>query len=395
MKIGRELNIFLFSINLLLKRKSSYYIFLILTVLVFFIASASFITASIKKELILTHEELPDIVIQRVIGGRQQYVHMDYIDKIVSIPGIKSILPRVWGYYYFDYSGVNFSIVGIDPLEPFYKKSLEESIKHIKIDELTIRDDWMILGNGVRSLFSDIGYLDYAYFKKPDGEYVKLRRFDYLNGESAIFTNDIILISQKMARTLLGMDEDYVTDIAVNVYNKNEVVTIAAKIRDILKDVRTVTKKDILNSYQNVFNYKLGFFITLFGVLFFTMMVIVIDKLGGLSETEKLEIGVLKATGWTTSDVLRLKFYESSFLVLQAYIMGVLLSMIYVYLLKAPIMMNMFNGYATLKTEYQLIFAVDFKTLFFVFIAIVPFYIAAIIIPTYRIATLDTYEVFK
>ncbi|ADR18724.1 ABC transporter permease [Calditerrivibrio nitroreducens] len=395
MKLGREFNIFLFSINLLLKRKSSYYIFLILTVLVFFIASASFITASIKKELILTHEELPDIVIQRVIGGRQQYVHMDYIDKIVSIPGIKSILPRVWGYYYFDYSGVNFSIVGVDPLEPFYKKSLEESIKHIKIDELTRRDDWMILGYGVRSLFSDIGYVDYAYFKKPDGEYVKLRRFDYLNGESAIFTNDIILISQKMARTLLGMDEDYVTDIAVNVYNKNEVVTIAAKIRDILKDVRTVTKKDILNSYQNVFNYKLGFFITLFGVLIFTMVVIVIDKLGGLSETEKLEIGVLKATGWTTLDVLRLKFYESSFLVLQAYIMGVLLSMIYVYLLKAPIMMNIFNGYATLKTEYQLIFAVDFKTLFFVFIAVVPFYIAAIIIPTYRIATLDTYEVFK
>lgn len=338
---------------------------------------------------------MPDIVIQRVIGGRQQYVHMDYIDKIVSIPGIKSILPRVWGYYYFDYSGVNFSIVGVDPLEPFYKKSLEESIKHIKIDELTRRDDWMILGYGVRSLFSDIGYVDYAYFKKPDGEYVKLRRFDYLNGESAIFTNDIILISQKMARTLLGMDEDYVTDIAVNVYNKNEVVTIAAKIRDILKDVRTVTKKDILNSYQNVFNYKLGFFITLFGVLIFTMVVIVIDKLGGLSETEKLEIGVLKATGWTTLDVLRLKFYESSFLVLQAYIMGVLLSMIYVYLLKAPIMMNIFNGYATLKTEYQLIFAVDFKTLFFVFIAVVPFYIAAIIIPTYRIATLDTYEVFK
>lgn len=35
MKLGREFNIFLFSINLLLKRKSSYYIFLILTVLVF------------------------------------------------------------------------------------------------------------------------------------------------------------------------------------------------------------------------------------------------------------------------------------------------------------------------------------------------------------------------
>jgi len=81
---------------------------------------------SIKKELMITHDELPDIVVQKVIGGRQQYINIENIDKIVNIPGIKNIVPRIWGYYFFEYSNINFSVIGIDPLEPFYKRSLEE-----------------------------------------------------------------------------------------------------------------------------------------------------------------------------------------------------------------------------------------------------------------------------
>jgi hypothetical protein len=72
MKITKELRIFLFALTLTAKRKTSYFIFLILTILVFLISAATFITESIKKELFITHEELPDIVIQKVIGGRQQ-----------------------------------------------------------------------------------------------------------------------------------------------------------------------------------------------------------------------------------------------------------------------------------------------------------------------------------
>ncbi len=394
-KVNKEFRIFLFSLSLLVKRKTSFFIFIILTVLIFLVSSASFITESIKKELLITHDELPDIVVQKVVGGRQQYISLESIDRIVDIPGIKHIYPRVWGYYFFDYANVNFSVVGIDPLEPSYKKSLEDALKGLEVKKMIQNDDWMILGYGVGRLFRDIGYNDGAYFKMADGEYLKLKPFAFLDKKSAIFTNDIVLVSKDAARKMLGIDENLCTDIAITVYNKNEIVLIASKIRDQLKNVRTITKNDVLNSYKNVFNYKSGFFITLFGILLFTMMLIVVDKLSGLSETEKLEIGVLKATGWTTSDVLKLKFYEASFLVVEAYITGVAISLVYVYLLKAPIMIDIFSGYGSLKLNYQLIFAVNFQVLFFIFFAVVPFYIASVIVPTYKLATMDTYEVFR
>jgi ABC-type lipoprotein release transport system permease subunit len=395
MKITKELRIFLFALTLTAKRKTSYFIFLILTILVFLISAATFITESIKKELFITHEELPDIVIQKVIGGRQQYVPYSYADKILDIPGLKDITPRVWGYYYFDYASVNFSIVGVDPLEPMYKKSLEDAFANIDIGKLTETEDWMILGYGIAKLFDEIAYRNEAYFRKPDGEYIKFVPYKQLDKKSAIFNNDIVIISKNAARKLLGLEENLYTDIAVNVYNKNEIVTIAAKIRDRLKDVRTITKKDVLNSYQNVFSYKTGFFIALFGILLFTMMVIVIDKLSGLNESEKTEIGVFKTVGWTTFDILKLKLYESFIISFHAFIAGILIAMFYVFTFKAPIFIDMFTGYSSLKMQYNLIFVFNLKIMFFIFISVVPFYVASVLIPSYKIATTDTYEVFR
>jgi len=391
----KELNILLFSINLLLKRKTSYFIFFILTTLIFIVASATFVTESIKKELITTHEELPDIVVQKIIGGRQQYISAEYIDKIVDIPGIQSIYPRIWGYYYFDYASVNFTLLGIDPLEPIYKKSLEDAISGIDIRYLLKNDNWLIIGYGIGDLFKKIAYSEEAYFRLPDGEYISLKPIKILDKESAIFTNDIVMVPKKIAQKILDLPEGLYTDIAVNVSNKNEIITISSKIRDRLKDVRTISKRDVLNSYQNVFNYKSGFFITLFGILIFTMILIVVDKLSGLGNSEKTEIGVMKATGWTTGDVLKLKFYEAGFISFQAYIVGIFLALVYVFILKAPLMIDIFSGYARLKIGYSLIFALNFKVLFFIFICVIPFYIAAVIIPSYKIATTDTYEVFR
>jgi len=395
MRLSREIRIFLFSISLLSKRKSSFFIFFILTFLIFTVSSASFIVESIKKELMITHDELPDIVVQKVIGGRQQYINIENIDKIVNIPGIKNIVPRIWGYYFFEYSNINFSVIGIDPLEPFYKRSLEEVFKNVDLLKLSRSDDWMILGDGISNHFKKIGYLDASYFKKPDGSYLKLIPYLIIDKKSAVFTNDMVFVSKKAAKAILGLEDEYCTDIAINVYNKNEVVNISSKIRDILKDVRTINKMDVLNSYQNVFNYKSGFFITLFGILIFNMIIIVVDKLSGLSESEKIEIGILKATGWTTGDILKLKFYESSFFVLQAYIIGLFLAMIYVFIFKAPLMINIFSGYGSLKLNYQLIFAFNFKILIFIFLSVVPFYLAAVLIPSYKVAVTDVYEVFK
>ena len=171
--------------------------------------------------------------------------------------------------------------------------------------------------------------------------------------------------------------------------------TVASKIKLLYPDTRIVTTQDLKVSYQNIFDYKSGIFLALFIVSLFTFFIIIYDKSSGLSSEEKREIGILKAIGWRVDDVLKEKFYESFIISFFSYTLGITLSFAYVYLLQAPVLQNIFVGYSQLKTSFELPFVFDFQTLFLVFFLSVPIYIAATIIPSWKVATLEADEVIR
>ena len=59
------------------------------------------------------------------------------------------------------------------------------------------------------------------------------------------------------------------------------------------------------------------------------------------------------------------------------------------------IFQNIFIGYPDLKPNFELPFVLDIQTLVLVFFLSVPIYIASIIIPSWRVATLDADEVIR
>lgn len=388
-----KINIYLleYAINSLLRQKyKTLFITLVLTALIFLLSSIFFITNSIKYELQSTVDSLPEITVQKINGGRHYDIEVSVADDILAITGVKSAVARVWGYYYFENAGVNFSVVGIDEYEEQYKNSLTNVAKTLDFSASS-----MILGAGVKKIINENYYKEYFNFIKPDGTLKRVDIGGVFSGETELESNDVIVMSKESVREIFDMSENKATDIVVKVANEDEIATVASKIKLMYPDSRVITKDDLKISYQNIFDYKSGIFLALFVVSLFTFFIIIYDKLSGLSSEEKREIGILKAIGWRVDDVLREKFYEGFIVSFFSYMSGVILALFFVYMLRAPLLQNIFTGYSQLKTSFTLPFVFDIQTLALIFFLSVPIYIAATIIPSWRSATLEADEVIR
>ncbi|MEA3331331.1 MAG: FtsX-like permease family protein [Campylobacterota bacterium] len=392
-----KINIYLieYAINAILRQKSkSFFILFVFTLLTFLLTSVFFITNSIRYELDSTVDTLPQIIVQKIKAGRHYDIDVDAVDDILEIAGVSDAVARVWGYYYFENAGVNFSVVGIEQYEKQYKDSFEKIAVKINLDEMD-GDPSMVVGHGVKKTMKESYYKEYFNFIKPDGTLKKVNIAGVFDADTQLESNDIIVMSKDSIREIFEIDESKATDIVVKVANPEEIPMIVSKIKAIYPDSRIISSEDLKVSYQNIFDYKSGIFLALFIVSLFTFFIIIYDKSSGLSSEEKREIGILKAIGWRVDDVLKEKFYESFIISFLAYTLGVGFSFAFVYLFQAPILQNVFVGYSQLKTSFELPFIFDVQTMFLVFFLSVPIYIAATIIPSWKVATLEADEVIR
>jgi ABC-type lipoprotein release transport system permease subunit len=382
-----------YAINSLLRdRAKNIAIVTIFTFLIFVVSSMLFIASSIKHELSTTVDALPDITIQKLHAGRVVEIDEERVDEIVQIAGVSDALTRVWGYYYFENVGANFTIVGIDSFENQYKESLSKIASKYDSDELA---NTMIVGRGVKEVLSKSYYREYFNFILPSGKLKKMQIVGTFESDLELESNDMIVLSKQSAREIFGLEESKATDIIVKVANPTEIPTITAKIKEIIPNSRIITQEDLHISYANIFNYQSGIFLSLFIVALLSFFMIIYDKASGLSSAQRHEIGVLKALGWRIDDILKERFYEAAIVSMLSYILGVMFALGFVYAANAPIFANLFMGYSNLKSSFELPFILDFATLTLIFLVTIPIYIGATIIPSWQVATMESDEVMR
>ena len=377
------------------KHKSKHIaIFIISSLLIFLLASMSFISSSLQQEALSTLKGESDFILQKIRSGRAVDTPSAWMDEISKIRGISTVTPRIHGKYLLPDDENYFTIVGVDFFDEQIVKNLKTIFSTLDIKAF-LQKEQMIIGQGVSAAMHKNHYDKYFNFLTPTGEEKKVSIYDNFPQASNLLSNDMILMSADLAKEILGIDEASVSDISISVPNKAERDNIAFKLKSLHFDARIIAKTDMQSAYEKFYNYKSGIFLLLFILSLSTFMLILYQRYAMVGSSDKKEIAILRMLGWSIKDVLKLKLAESLFIGIFSFMLGVVLAYVFVFIFNAPLLRDVFLGFGNLNinpTFQPLIDGGVFASLFLFFI--LPF-VFAVIIPVWRIAIIDPYEGMK
>lgn len=379
------------TLQLFKERSKHLSVIMISMLILFLLSSVLFISSSIRYSLEETLKAQPDFVVTRMQGGILVPTPIAWADEILDIYGVNKLTPRVYGRYFFEAKEKSFLIVGIDFLEEQSHERLQKLIDQTDIKSF-FKGNQMLVGSGVKDYLAERFYKDAYNFLTPSGTFEKVNIFKTLPSEANLIGNDMMVMPIDLARKILGYSEEEVSDITFSVPNHDEWNMMTDKVSALHYELHVVNKNDVQKSYENLFNYKGGMFLMLFLVLLGTFTLILYQRYSMVYSSERRHIGLLRALGWSINDVLKFKFTETVVVVFVSYILGVFIAYVYVFVLGAPLLREIFLGAQNLQNTLNFVPVLDFSVLTSIFLIYALPFIAAVLIPVWRVAVTDPKE---
>ena len=373
--IERQKKIIDFTLSSLMRRKRKNGALVSVYILVVFVlASVMFLTYALKREASLVLKDAPEMIVQRMVAGRTDPIPVGYIDKLKGIRGVSKVRGRLWGYYYDPVIGANYTLMVPED------SGLEKG---------SIR-----IGKGI-SRIRLVDEEDEMEFRANDGTIFSLKVSGILSPESELISSDLVLITEEDFRRLFGISGALVTDLTLRIKNSNEWIVVAEKVASLLPDTRVILREEILRTYDMVFSWRGGLMLAILSAGLLAFVIFSWEKASGLSAEEKREIGILKAIGWETSDVIQMKFWEGIVVSLTSFFVGILLAYFHVFFTSSALFEPVLKGWGVLYPKFKLTpFVNPFQVVVLFFLTVVP-YTVATIIPSWRAATVDPDTVMR
>ncbi|MBQ0960136.1 ABC transporter permease [Ideonella sp. 4Y11] len=351
---------------------------LVHTVLVAALASVMWLTTALRHEAEHALAAAPEVVVQGLQMGRHALSSAADLEALRGIRGVQRVQGRLWGYLYDTSTAATYTL-------------------QVPADEaaaLMPAPGEALVGEGVARLrrLQTGGRL---YLVAPSGEFLNLRVRSVLDPASAGFSSDLVLLNETDFRRFFRLPADVYTDLSLSVRNPKEVPKVAEKAGLALRSHRVITREDLLRSYQHLFSWREGLLLALGAAALLAFAILAFDKASGLSAAERHEIGVLKALGWDTRDILHWKLWEAGVVAGSALVLGSLLAYAHVFVLGAPLLRPVLQGWSVLFPRADWVPVIDglqWATL--AMLAVLP-YLAAIVWPVWRTAAADPDEVLR
>ena len=373
--IEKQRNMVDFTLSALLRRKGKNLALLaVYTTVVFVLGSVMFFTEGMRREAHLILHGSPEIIVQKMVAGRHDLIPLAYMEKIKAIRGVHSVKARLWGYYYDPVVGANYTL-----LVP---------------EEFKLGAGNIAIGKGIsRKRLAYEG--DILSFRGYTGEPLTLQIGEVFSSESELISTDLVTVSEADFREMFAIPGEVATDLVIKAKNPKELATIATKIVQLLPDTRPILRDEILRTYDAVFSWRSSLMLVILLGAVLSFIILAWDKATGMSAEEKREVGILKAVGWETSDVLLMRFWEGVVVSASAFILGVLLAYGHVFLASAMLFEPVLKGWSVLYPEFKISPFIAFNQVAALFFLTVIPYTVATIVPSWRTATIDPDSVMR
>ena len=352
---------------------------LVYTLIVFLLASVMLYTSALRHEAAEVLKDSPEVIVQRMVAGRHDLIPPGYLEKLGRIRGVQKKEGRLWGYYYDAVVKANYTLM----------VPLAEAVGTAKV-----ADGKIVIGAAVaRERGLAPGNL--ISFRSYSGKLFSFSVADVMPHDSELVGADLILLSEADYRAFFEIPAGHYTDIALTVANPQEVRNVANKLVQMLPDSRPILREEVLRTYESIFNWREGIVLVLLSGSILAFAIFAWEKASGLSAEEKKEIGILKAIGWETGDVLKMKFWEGALVSLAAFLLGYVTAYLHVFHFSATLFEPVLKGWAVLYPRFELMPVVDgFQIATLFFFTVFP-YTVATIVPIWRAAITDPDAVMR
>jgi cell division protein FtsX len=364
-----------FTLASLMRRKGkNLSLFLVYALVVFMLGSAMFLTEALKREASLVLKDAPEMVVQRLLQGRYDPIPISYLEKIRKIRGVISAEPRLWGYIYDAAVGANYTL-----MVP---------------RDIALAPERIMIGNGIsrsRMIYPE----EMMAFNLQNGSFRVFTVEEVISHESELVSADLVLLAEEDFRDIFGLAPTLATDLVVKIRNPKERATIAKKVAELLPDTRPIIRDEMVRTYDAVFDWRGGIVTVLLMMALLAFVILAWEKASGLSADEKREIGVLKAIGWETSDVIAVKAYEGLLVSFFSFTSGILLAYGHVFFFSAFLFSPALKGWSVLYPDFRITPFIDpYQVAVLFFLTVVP-YTVATIVPSWRAAIIDPDSVMR
>jgi ABC-type lipoprotein release transport system permease subunit len=350
--------------------------------------SVTLVRDGLSRDASLSVSVLPDITVQRMVGGRVERIELSHAESIGALEHVASAVARVWGYVPVTVprGEVAYTLMGIDlermPIAQGIGLTIEEGRFLVAGDT-----GKAVVGEAFASVFSARAG-DRIDLEDTLGSAIELEIVGIFSASAEIYAADLIVVPIDTAREYFGYGDDEASDICVYLDDPVNTGLAAVRILELGDNLRIVTRDAMAGLNEQAFGRRGGVFQLMWMVLLLTVCLVAWAQAASIGLALKREIGILKAVGWSTLDIIELKLLESVILALLGTFGGMLLGLAYV-ALDAPGIKQFFLGWATIYPEFPLPVHMSLPSLFLLFVIGVFPLVVATVVPAWRVGTIE------